>query len=181
MARCSNVPPRRRNVNTSTAPTIQRSSASPGIPLSAATVTGVLCDAAFFGSFPLRRVSSPYECLNPPTPTPNTGFCLAILIPFETSPARPLVEASRPEPEFFNSALRTCGLATLTARKTTATTAIAIAARRCQMTAATMSTATIKPPKLDCEYEKKRPIQHTLAKSKPRSVRPLEVKWAESM
>ena len=48
--------------------TSQPMSASPMNPSSAATVTGVVCEAAFFGSLPLSPVRSAYARLNPPAP-----------------------------------------------------------------------------------------------------------------
>ena len=58
-------------------------------------MTGVECEAAFFGSAPLRPVFSAYARLKLPVPTPRTGWSTAILSPLPTSPARSLVTAFR--------------------------------------------------------------------------------------
>ena len=90
------------------------------MPVSAATVTGVECDAAFFGSRPGSPVRSAKACLKLPVPTPATGWSAAIRSPFETRPARPLVAASRPAFDSSSSRCRTCGVAKPTETRTTA-------------------------------------------------------------
>ena len=90
----------------------QRESTSPTSPVSAATVTGVVCDAAFFGSLPLNLTRSAYARLNPPAPTPVSGWCTAMRIPLATRLERPLVTSFRPCDVWCCSDRRTCGCAT---------------------------------------------------------------------
>ena len=136
------------------------------MPVSAATVTAVLCEAAFFGSFPLNPTRSAYARLNPPIPTPWTGWCNAILIPCVTSFARPLDALFRPEPDSRSSEWRMCGVPSATAAITAAATPSARAARQRQRNAATTAAPTISAAKLDCENEKSSPAQ--IARSRRR-------------
>src|SRR3954451_5353380 len=81
--------------------------------------------------------------------------------PFETRPARPLVDWLRLVPDFFRTALRTCGLATPPTIATSATATTGITARRCHSTGATISTAATRPANDYCEYESRSPTQQT--------------------
>ena len=87
----------RRNACRDSATSNHAKSARPGTPVSAATVTGVSCDAAVFGSLPFRCTRSAYARLKPPTPTPRTGCALAIRIPLATRLALPLDALLSPE------------------------------------------------------------------------------------
>ena len=89
----------------------RRAAASPGMPVSAATVTGVVCEAAAFGSLPASPSRSAYARLKPPMPTPATGWWSAIRIPLPTSAARPLVALFQARRGCARERCRTCGVA----------------------------------------------------------------------
>ena len=119
----------------------------------------MLCDAAFFGSLPRRPTRFAYARLNPPIPTPCTGWCSPILIPWVTSFARPLEALFRPEPDSRSSEWRMCGVPSATAAITADTMPSAMAARQRQRNAATTAVPTISAAKLDCENENSSPTQ----------------------
>ena len=103
--------PARRNACRNTATSSHAKSASPTTPVSAATVTGVSCDAAVFGSLPFSfgNTRSAYARLKPPTPTPRTGCAFAIRIPLATRLARPLEALFSPLVVWCCSERRICG------------------------------------------------------------------------
>ena len=45
------------------------------MPVSAATVTGVVCEAAFFADRPTSAWRAAYDFVKPPIPTPPSGWC----------------------------------------------------------------------------------------------------------
>ena len=124
-ARPTNVRRTRRKAAASAAATSQSRSTSPGTPVSAATVTGVLCDAAAFGSLPFRPARSAYARLKPATPTPTAGWSTAMSTPREISEARPLVASFQPLLVCSSSVWRTCGAENPSASATAAVSAIA--------------------------------------------------------
>ena len=85
------------------------SSSRPGSPVSAATVIGVVCDAAAFGSLPRRCASrrthggSRRRRRRPP------GGARATLPPFETSVERPLVALESDDDDLPSMRWRICG------------------------------------------------------------------------
>jgi hypothetical protein len=89
---------KRRKARSRPAARSQPKRRSPGIPVSAATVTGVSWEAAAFGSFPFRCVSLAYATLKLPMPTPPAGWWTAIRIPFVTSFDRPPEALFSPRP-----------------------------------------------------------------------------------
>ena len=119
----------------------------PGRPSSAATVTGVVCDAAAFGSLPRRCARSLYARRNPPTPTPITGWWIATLTPFETSVERPLVTCDR------DARWRTAGETTIAAITTTIPATTRSRPARRQATTPPTTIAAIRARKLDCEND----------------------------
>ncbi len=151
--------PSPRPIARSAAATSQQSSASPTIPCSAATVTGVVCDATRFGSFPLIPRRCAYSRENPPAPTPATGWSSAIRIPWPTRFARPDVIRFTPERDFPTMSWRTCGTASTTAHVTAPSATSASVARRPHTTAAATTIPAASATKLDCENEIRRPSQ----------------------
>src|SRR5205814_4375064 len=104
------------------APTNQQKMRRPGPPSSAATVTGVLCEALCFGFLPSLFE---YACSKPPRPTPCDGCALAILIPTAIRVARPLVAWLRPDVVWRRSACITFGWVTAIPAATTSRAASA--------------------------------------------------------
>ena len=104
----------------------------------------------------LSFTRSAYARLNPPTPTPVSGWWTAMRIPFATSSAaaRRVVQAVR---RVVCGDFRTCGCATeMPASTATASTTATSACQR-QATNAAPTTTTRSAAKLDCEYEIRRP------------------------
>lgn len=132
--------PRPSSVAASAAKPSQTVSARPTKPSSAATVTGVVWDAALFGSAPFRPVRSAYAFLKPPAPTPSTGCAAAIRIPCETRFARPLVMAFTPERPWPTRSCRTLGKPKLAATTTAASPTSPATARHPQTIAAATTT-----------------------------------------
>ncbi len=147
-----NPRPALRNARESATKRSQAESSTPGTPVSASTVTGVLCDAAAFGSLPLRCVRSAYARLNPPSPTPCTGWCAAIASPFVTS-------LNRPPDAAFSDRSRVLGSTSATTTRTTSPAASTAAARQRQTYHDTTAVAAINAKKLDCENENTSPTQ----------------------
>ncbi len=129
------------------------------MPPSAATVTGIVCDATRFGSLPGIPRRRAYSCENPPAPTPISGWSAVMRRPWPTRFARPDVIRLTPDLDLPTSSWRTCG----TARSTTAVAAAratsASVALFPQATATARTMPAASATKLDCENEIRRPNQ----------------------
>src|SRR6478609_4422081 len=132
----------------------------PGPPSSAATVTGVLCDALCFG-FLCSRFE--YACSKPPRPTPCEGCASAILIPTAIRVARPLVAWLRPEVVWWRNARIRCGWATAIPAATTRTAASANSDFQRQAIAASAKTATERRPTADDQHSRREYRDHEKA------------------
>ena len=110
-------------------------SARPTIPPSAATVTGIVCEATRFGSLPGIPSRRAYSCEKPPAPTPASGWSSVIRIPWPTRFARPEVIRLAPERDLPTSSCRTCGTASSTTAVTPASATRASVALRPHATA----------------------------------------------
>ncbi len=142
--RPANVTRTRRNAIRKTLTSSHASSASPGNPVSAATVTGVSWEAAALGLRPFRCFRFAYSRLNPPIPTPCTGWSRAMSLPVETS-------SNLPPDAAFSERWRTLGNASATTSTPAATSPIGMTARLRQTSHETRTTPAISAIKLDCE------------------------------
>ena len=129
------------------------------MPSSAATVTGVVCDATRFGSRPGIPRRRAYSREKPPAPTPSTGWSSVIRKPWPTRFARPEVTLLTPERDFPTISSRICGTASRTAHVTRPSATSASVARRPHATAAATTIPAASATKLDCENEIRRPNQ----------------------
>ena len=129
------------------------------MPVSAATVIGVSCEAPALDSFERRCACFAYACLKAPTPTPTAGWWTAILTPFVTSFERPLVTRFTPPFVRWRRAWRTFGAAAAAIRNTTAPITMSAIARRPHANTTASTTPAMSARKLDCENEKSRPTQ----------------------
>src|SRR5262245_49584311 len=97
-------------------------------------------------------------------PTPCTGWCTAIAIPFLTS-------LNRPPEALLSEWWRALGITSAATSTTTAATPSSANVFRPQADQATMPTPTASAAKLDCENEKTSPTQVTTIAAEAASTR----------
>src|SRR5581483_4474699 len=141
----------RRKASARPASARQANSASPTIPVSAATVTGVVCKAERLRpAAPASPARFAYARSKPPMPTPCSGWSSAMRMPRVTSLPRPLVASASTAGAAGKAGARAGRAASRQAARSAAAADTA-AGRGRKATAAAASTPTISAAKLDCE------------------------------